>query len=181
MTVVLHRGKGGTAECKMFGKGVHASLIFPFQQLFTIEKEATEIKPKWAVWLLNEKLGLCIECEWLVKTEKKMLLKKFCSKRDENISWLSNNLFGCLWRWIQITSNGGLEGATEKQIMREMQQYPKDALYQVQKNAWCDEWCMLFRVEKMLKRFVKKAPEGIVPYLWLDKYKCHIKEVLQRP
>ena len=70
---------------------------------------------------------------------------------------------------------------SEKQIMREMQQYPKDALYQVQKNAWCDEWCMLFRVEKMLKQFVKKAPEGIVPYLRLDKYKCHIKEVLQRP
>ena len=65
------------------------------------------------------------------------------------------------------------KGQPDKQIMRETRQYSKDAVYQVQKNAWCDEHCMLFWVEKVLKPFIEKASGGIVPYLLLDKYKCH--------
>ena len=57
-------------------------------------------------------------------------------------------------------------------VWREMQQYPRNALYQVQKNAWCDKSCMLYWVENNLKPFVKKSPQGMVPYLLLDKYKC---------
>ena len=37
-----------------------------------------EIKPKQVVWLLDDKLELCIECQKLVKAEKKMLMKGFC-------------------------------------------------------------------------------------------------------
>ena len=40
--------------------------------------EASVIKSKQATWLLDEKLGLCIKCEHLVKAEKKMSLKKYC-------------------------------------------------------------------------------------------------------
>ena len=40
--------------------------------------EAAEIKPKQALWLLDEKLTLCIKCERLVKAKKKMSMKKFC-------------------------------------------------------------------------------------------------------
>ena len=65
------------------------------------------------------------------------------------------------------------KGQPDKHIMRETRQYPKDALYQVQKNAWCDERCMLFWVDNVLKPFVEKVPPGVVPYLLLDKYKCH--------
>ena len=32
---------------------------------------------------------------------------------------------------------------------------------------------MLYWVEKVLKPFVEKEPSGVVPYLLLDKYKCH--------
>ena len=46
--------------------------------------EATEIKPKQVVWLLDGKLKLCIECENLVNVEKKMLLKKFCTKAEKS-------------------------------------------------------------------------------------------------
>ena len=72
------RRQRGTDQCKTVGKSFHASLIFPFQQLFTMEEEAAEIKPKQAVWLLDEKLGLCIECEQLMKAEKKMSLTEYC-------------------------------------------------------------------------------------------------------
>ena len=40
--------------------------------------EVAEIKPKQTLWLLDEKLGLCIEWEKLVKVEKKMSMKEFC-------------------------------------------------------------------------------------------------------
>ena len=40
--------------------------------------KASAIKSKRATWLLDEKLGLCIECERLVKAEKKMLMKEYC-------------------------------------------------------------------------------------------------------
>ena len=45
--------------------------------------EVAEIKPKQALLLLDEKLILYIECEKLVKVEKKMSMKEFC-KMVEN-------------------------------------------------------------------------------------------------
>ena len=46
------------------------------------------------------------------------------------------------------------KGQPDKYKWRETRQYPKDALYQVQKNAWCDATCMLYWVENILKPFV---------------------------
>ena len=33
---------------------------------------------------------------------------------------------------------------------------------------------MLIRVEKVLKPYIESAPEGIVPLLLLDSYRCHV-------
>ena len=46
--------------------------------------------------------------------------------------------------------------------------------YACQENAWMDEQVMLMWVEKVLKPYVKSAPEGIVPLFLLDSYHCHM-------
>lgn len=65
-------------------------------------------------------------------------------------------------------------------VVREVKTYCKGALYTVQENAWCDEAVMLFWVENVLRPYVKNAPEGIVPYLLLDKYTCHYQGSVAR-
>jgi hypothetical protein len=47
-------------------------------------------------------------------------------------------------------------------------------LYQMQKNAWMDECVMLFWVKRVLKPYVKAAPEHVIPIFVLDLYRCHI-------
>ena len=52
--------------------------------------------------------------------------------------------------------------------------FPKDGIYcAVQDNAWCDERIMLMWVDKVLKPYIATCPHGVIPYLLLDKYKCH--------
>lgn len=58
-------------------------------------------------------------------------------------------------------------------IEREIRSFPKDLIYTVQENAWTDERVMLQWVDRVLKPYVQDAPAGIVPYLLLDKYRCH--------
>ena len=53
-------------------------------------------------------------------------------------------------------------------------------MYTVQDNAWTDEGVMLLWVEKVLAPYVKDCPPGIVPYLLLDKYKCHYQGTVAR-
>ena len=48
------------------------------------------------------------------------------------------------------------KGQPDKHIMRETQQFSKGALYQVQRNAWCDERCMLYWVDNVLNPSSKK-------------------------
>ena len=36
-----------------------------------------------------------------------------------------------------------------------------------------DEWCCLEWVEKCVKPWAESAREGIIPLLFLDRYKCH--------
>ena len=75
--------------------------VFSFHQLLTIEEEevaeAAEVKPKQAFWLLDEKLALCIECEKLVKAEKKMSMKEFCRMVENRVGKLLQP--SQLWRW----------------------------------------------------------------------------------
>jgi len=59
-------------------------------------------------------------------------------------------------------------------VQKELTNFPKDILYQCQENAWMDESVMLFWVENVLRPYVEKAPENIVPILFLDSYRCHM-------
>jgi hypothetical protein len=65
------------------------------------------------------------------------------------------------------TPNGRIE-------KREFPSFSNALLYSVQKAAWMDERCMLLWVEKVLKPYVDSAPDGIVPLLFLDSYRCHM-------
>ena len=51
--------------------------------------------------------------------------------------------------------------------------YTEDAHFTVQDNAWMDEQCCLEWVEKCVMPWAESAPEGIIPLLFLDSYKCH--------
>ena len=65
----------------MSSKAFHFFSQFHLSVMETMEVEAAKtaeasaIKPKQADWLLDEKLGLCIECECFAKAKKKMSLK----------------------------------------------------------------------------------------------------------
>jgi hypothetical protein len=62
----------------------------------------------------------------------------------------------------------------------EKNEFPKivaavgDCILTVQERAWMSEPLLLLWVEKVLKLWVDQAPQGIVPLLLLDSYKCHL-------
>jgi hypothetical protein len=43
-----------------------------------------------------------------------------------------------------------------------------------QPNAWMDEEFMLPWVGQVLGPFVATAPNGVIPILFLDSYRCHM-------
>ena len=49
-----------------------------------------------------------------------------------------------------------------------------DCSYMCQDRAWMDEAVMLQWVKEVLEPWSKHVPTGIVPYLLLDSYKCHL-------
>ena len=57
---------------------------------------------------------------------------------------------------------------------REFITFPNDIVYACQGNAWMDEKVMLLWVDKILKPYVETAPDGIVPLMFLDSYRCHM-------
>ena len=59
-------------------------------------------------------------------------------------------------------------------VTREFPEFPYGILYTCQDNAWMDEKVMLQWVEKILKPYVDDAPDGVIPILFLDSYRCHI-------
>ena len=52
--------------------------------------------------------------------------------------------------------------------------YLVDCSYICQEQAWMDEAVMLQWVKEVLEPWSKNVPDGIVPYLLLDSYKCHL-------
>ena len=52
--------------------------------------------------------------------------------------------------------------------------YLVDCSYICQERAWMDEAMMLQWVKEVLEPWSKNVPDGIVPYLLLDSYKCHL-------
>ena len=59
-------------------------------------------------------------------------------------------------------------------VTRGFPEYPLGMEYACQDNVWMDETVMLQWVNKVLKPYVDDAPEGIIPILFLDSYRCHI-------
>jgi hypothetical protein len=57
---------------------------------------------------------------------------------------------------------------------REFATYPPNNQYHCQDAAWMDEAVMLAWVDGPLKAYVDTAPDGIVPLLVLDSYRCHM-------
>lgn len=64
-------------------------------------------------------------------------------------------------------------GLIQKELNQKDSNYPKDIVYTVQENAWTDERVMLLWIDQVLRPHVKDVPSGVVPYLLLDKYRCH--------
>jgi hypothetical protein len=83
---------------------------------------------------------------------------------------------------VTITMSGHMltpviifKGAENGRIKKkEISTYPTDMLYQMQKNAWMDKLAMLFWVERVLKPYIKAAPEHLIPIIFLNSYRCHI-------
>ena len=66
------------------------------------------------------------------------------------------------------------KGTENGRINRELSTYQTDCFYATQERAWMDERVMLQWVEQVLKPWASEVPEGEVPYLLLDSYKCHL-------
>jgi hypothetical protein len=88
--------------------------------------------------------------------------------------------FGCVTALLAVCADGQklpplivFKGKPGGSIASESKNYPIGAHFIVQENAWTDERVMLHWVTTVLKPYIEKAPPGIVPYLLLDKYKCH--------
>ncbi len=52
--------------------------------------------------------------------------------------------------------------------------YPTAHHYHSQDSAWMDERVMLRWVDEVLKLYVAKAPEHVIPILILNSYRCHM-------
>ena len=71
------------------------------------------------------------------------------------------------------------KGKHDGRIAREFQNpkksgFPVDCSYICQDRAWMDEAMMLQWVKEVLEPWSKHVPAGIMPYLLLDSYKCHL-------
>ncbi len=67
------------------------------------------------------------------------------------------------------------KGVRDRRIVqREFPNFPPVCVYACQKNAWMDEIAMLQWVDEILKPYLSTCPEGIVPLMILDSYRCHM-------
>jgi DDE superfamily endonuclease. len=71
-------------------------------------------------------------------------------------------------------------GKPRGRIERSFNNFPAGTHYTVQENAWMDERLMLEWIEEILAPWVAEAPEGFVPFVLLDSYRCHTTEVVRR-
>ena len=72
------------------------------------------------------------------------------------------------------------KGKPGGRIEREFGSYAENhqayGVYSVQERAWMDEKTMLKWVDIVLKPYVRTAPSGIHPILFLDSYRCHMMQ-----
>ena len=74
-----------------------------------------------------------------------------------------------------IVFNGKCDGRIAREFQNpEKSGFPVDCSYICRDRAWMDEAMMLQWVKEVLEPWSKHVPAGIVPYLLLDSYKCHL-------
>jgi hypothetical protein len=89
---------------------------------------------------------------------------------------------------VSVTASGSMlppllifNAKPNGRVEKELANFPPGANYAVQKNAWMDERVMLMWVEVILEPYIKTAPDGVRPILFLDSYRCHMMaSVVQR-
>ena len=59
-------------------------------------------------------------------------------------------------------------------VQREFPTFGNDMIFLCQQNAWMDEEAMLVWVDEVLEPYIRDAPAGILPILFLDSYRCHM-------
>jgi DDE superfamily endonuclease. len=73
-----------------------------------------------------------------------------------------------------------ITGKPGGRIERTFNNFPAGAYYTVQENAWMDERLMLQWIEEVLTPWAQDAPDGIVPFILLDSYRCHMTPAVTR-
>jgi hypothetical protein len=90
---------------------------------------------------------------------------------------------------VAVTASGDtlpwllvFKGEPGKTIEKQMQKDGDDCLlYYAQGKAWMSEFILHKWIDQVLAPWVATAPPGVVPYLLLDQYKCHLmKSVVNR-
>ena len=54
----------------------------------------------------------------------------------------------------------------------EFPMYPINGVYECQGKAWMDERCINAWIDQILAPYVETRPEGVVPIILLDRYRC---------
>jgi hypothetical protein len=89
---------------------------------------------------------------------------------------------------ITVTASGSIlppylifNAKPNGRVERGLVNFPTGAHYAVHQNAWMDEMVMLLWVNEVLEPYVKTAPNGVRPVLFLDSYRCHMMaSIVQR-
>jgi hypothetical protein len=82
---------------------------------------------------------------------------------------------------VTVTASGDslpmmivFKGTKGGRIEKDLRNYPEGAVYAVQKRSWMDEATMFEWIDKVLKPYVSSKPEGVIPLLFLDSFRCHL-------
>jgi hypothetical protein len=65
---------------------------------------------------------------------------------------------------------------TGRIVNREFPSFEQDMIYVCQKSAWMDERVMLLWVDTVLAPYVATRPDGVIPIIFLDSYRCHMMQ-----
>jgi transposase-like protein len=99
-----------------------------------------------------------------------IFIRKSCSDTKRATLGLSVTASGKFLTPILV-----FKGAPNGRIVKtEFKTYPAGIVYACQAAAWMDEDVMIAWVNKILKPYVESAPDGIIPLLLLDSYRCHM-------
>ena len=88
---------------------------------------------------------------------------------------------------VFITASGKIErpfiifkakpsGRIAREFTKDDSGYPDTCTFAVQEKAWMNKELCIEWVKTCVKPWADRAPPGIIPYLFLDQFKCHLQE-----